>query len=421
MSSLHEKDHTYILHPFSPYRHDKHNIALTGGKGTQLYDDQGKSYIDAIGSWWVNLHGHSNPYINQRIAQQMEELEHVIFAGFTHAPAVNLAEKLIEHLGKPYSQIFFSDNGSTAIEVALKMSIQYWSNLGERRTKILAFKNGYHGDTFGAMSVSERDVFTQAFNEHLFYVEYIDLPPETDFYQLRNILESQTVAAFIFEPLVQGAGGMRMYDAAQLDHILSLCQSHGVLTIADEVMTGFYRTGTLFAVHQLIHNPDFIVLSKGLTGGYFPLGVTSYTEKIAAVFRSTLPSHTFYHGHSFTANPLSCTAALASLDLLLMPETKEKIRHIEARHQMFLPQISKHRNVKDARQKGVILAFDVSTPHDGYFYTHPIKDLLYDKMINQGVLMRPLGNVLYILPPYCITDDELDQVYDAIIHTLDSI
>ncbi|MCZ2442755.1 MAG: adenosylmethionine--8-amino-7-oxononanoate transaminase [Flavobacteriales bacterium] len=425
MKHMQEKDEKLILHPFSPYRSNKHNINITHGKGALLYDETGRAYIDAIGSWWVNLHGHAHPYINKHITEQMTRLEHVIFAGFTHAPAVNLAERLLNQLGSPYSQLFYSDNGSTAVEVALKMSIQYWANRGEKRHTFIALKNSYHGDTFGAMSVSERDVFTEAFHQHLFKVNYIDIPTEENIHscetQLEEIIEKEAVAAFIFEPLVQGAGGMRLYASPLLDRLIDICQKHHVLTIADEVMTGFYRTGTMFAINQIRNKPDFIILSKGLTGGYFPLGVTAYPDFIAKSFQSTEPSHIFYHGHSFTANPLSCTAALASLDLLLLPETKECIQKIEAKHLLFLGSIKDHPRISNARQMGVILAFDVNIPHHGYFYNHPIKDILYDLMIKQGILMRPLGNVLYILPPYCIKEQELDQVYNAIIHTLSQI
>jgi adenosylmethionine-8-amino-7-oxononanoate aminotransferase len=390
-----------------------------------LFDEEGNNYIDAIASWWVNLHGHANPYINDKITEQLNKLEHVIFSGFTHAPAVHLAERLLYHLGPAFEQLFFSDNGSTSVEVAIKMAIQFWKNKGIHRTTLIAFENAYHGDTFGAMAVSERDVFTQAFAEYLFDVKQLPLPTKENSsrveQRLLEIIETNEVAAFIFEPLVQGAGGMRMYDAGLLDRLLSICRENKVLTIADEVMTGFYHTGTLFAIDQLKNKPDFCCLSKGLTGGYLPLGITAFSDEIAQVFRAKATSKTFYHGHSFTGNPISCTAALASLDLLENSNTLASIERIHKSHLSALAMFSELAIIQNIRVKGVILAMDVKSDHSTYFYNDPIKIRMYEACIKKGVLIRPLGNVVYVLPPYCITDEELQKVYSVLIDVLKSL
>ena len=425
MRDLYSADATYILHPFTTYQQRSDIIPLTHGKGSLLFDEQGKAYIDAIASWWVNLHGHAHPYINEKITAQLHQLEHVIFSGFTHAPAVTLAERIIGHLGKPFHQLFYSDNGSTSIEVALKMAVQFWKNKNENRKVFIAFENAYHGDTFGAMSVSERDVFTQPFSEHLFEVISIPVPTSENIQQveqeLKTIIAEQKVAAFIFEPLVQGAGGMRMYEAALLDQLIALCKQNNVLTIADEVMTGFYHTGNMFAIQQLQQSPDFICLSKGLTGGYLPLGITAFSIEIANAFHSSETAHTFYHGHSYTANPISCTAANASLDLIEKEETQQAIHHIQEMHQQMISTFSSHPMVNNVRIKGVILAMDIVSQHADYFYNDPIKIKLYRAFIEQGILIRPLGNVLYIMPPYCITDEELTKVYQGILTVLNSL
>lgn len=423
--SLNSRDKKLILHPFTTFSEEQNNIPIVSGNKEFLYDENGKEYIDAISSWWVNLHGHTHPYINQAIKSQVETLEHVMFSGFTHQPAVDLAEKLLSKLQPYYSEIFYSDNGSTAIEVALKMTIQYWKNQGEEKKKFLAFTNSYHGDTFGSMSVSERDVFTKPFHKHLFDVEYLEVPTEDNLDRNMELLElslkDENIAGFIFEPLVQAAGGMRMYLAEHLDFLLRLCKDYNVLTIADEVMTGFGRTGKMFAVDHLQIKPDFICLSKGLTGGYLPLGVTAYNNDVAQVFKSTETVKTFYHGHSFTGNPLSCSAALASLEIFEMENTMDKIRSIHEKHLDFADKLDSYDVVENVRVTGTILAFDIKTDYSEYFYTNPVKKILYDYYLEQGVILRPLGNVVYVIPPYCISDESLDKVYLAILKSIEFI
>lgn len=423
--SISEKDKKNILHPFTTYSEVKENIAIVQAKGEFLFDEHGKEYIDAISSWWVNLHGHSHPYINEKISKQLGELEHVMFSGFTHEPAVNLSEKLLKYLQPYYNEIFFSDNGSTAIEVALKMSIQYWKNQGIHKKKFIAFTNSYHGDTFGAMAVSQRDVFTQPFHDHLFQVEYLEIPTEDNIDRNMEVLEQllgeQNIAGFIFEPLVQGAGGMRMYLAEHLDFLLRLCKDYNVLTIADEVMTGFGRTGKMFAIDHLHVKPDFICLSKGLTGGYLPLGVTAYSAEIAQAFKSPEPVKTFYHGHSYTGNPISCSAALASLELFEIENTFTKIQHINQRHLDFADELDMFDLVKNVRVTGTILAFDIESNYQNYFYTDPLKETLSKFYLEHGVLLRPLGNVVYLIPPYCIQEESLTKVYQTILKSVEYI
>lgn len=423
---LRERDKKNILHPFTTYKVDEFNIPIVKGKGAVLWDENGKDYIDAVGSWWVNIHGHAHPYINQKISEQMNRLEHVMFSGFTHEPAIELSEKILELLGSNFSQIFYSDNGSTSVEVAIKMAIQYWSNNGKLRKSFIAFKNSYHGDTFGAMAVSERDVFVKPFIPWLFDVHYIDLPNDENIdrvkHELKEIIQQKDPAGFIFEPLIQGAGGMRMYKEKHLDELIQICIEYNVLTIADEVMTGFYRTGKAFAIDHLENKPDFICLSKGLTGGYLPLGITAYNNKIADVFKFEEPSLTFYHGHSYTANPISCTAAIASIELMSNTEFKNSIIHIQNNHDVFIRRINESFKGLNPRRTGIVLALDVNmNQNDEYFYLNPVRKILYDYYIQHGVLLRPLGNVVYVIPPVCINEDQMNKIYNVIFASLNIV
>ena len=420
---LKERDSRVVWHPFSPQK-TKDIIPIVKGDGALLYDGHGKTYLDVIASWWVNLHGHGHPYIAEKVAAQARQLEQVIFAGFTHEPAVELAERLIKILPGPFSKIFYSDNGSTSTEVALKIALQYLHNLGTPKKKIIAFKEAYHGDTFGAMSVSERDKFTTPFTPFLFDVAQIPAPEkgleQQAIEQLKEHIKDGDVAAFIFEPLVQGAAGMRMYAPEALDELLSICKEHGVLSIADEVMTGFGRTGKLFACDYLRQKPDIICLSKGLTGGTMAMGITSVTENIFQSFLSKEPETTFYHGHSFTANPLACSASLASLDLLLEDKCQDAISTIERKHNAFLLKIEGHPAVKEVRHRGTILAVELKT-EDKAGYFNDIRFRIYDWFMERGILMRPMGNVFYLIPPYCITEEQLDFVYKHMQLFLDEL
>ncbi|GAA4412204.1 adenosylmethionine--8-amino-7-oxononanoate transaminase [Nibrella viscosa] len=416
MQTLSERDQAVIWHPFTQMQTAPLPISITRGEGAVLYDEAGNQYIDAISSWWVNLHGHAHPYIAERVSAQLRTLEHVIFAGFTHQPAVELAERLLPILPNHQAKVFYSDNGSTAVEVALKMAFQYWHNIGQPRTKVIALDDAYHGDTFGAMAVGGRSAFTAPFTPFLFEVDYIPAPvpgrEEEALAKLEALLDDN-VAAFIFEPLVQGAGGMVMYQPEILNKLMQLARSAGALLIADEVMTGFGRTGRLFASHHLTEQPDLMCLSKGLTGGTMALGVTTCAQAIYDAFLSDDKFKTLFHGHSFTANPLACTAALASLDLTLSDETQRNIQRIASRHEHFTQVLQRYGCVRNIRQQGTILAFDLATSGQTSYFNN-IRDIAYNFLLERSVLMRPLGNVLYILPPYCMTDEQLTYVYAQI-------
>ena len=316
--TLTERDRQAIWHPYTQVKTASAPIPIVSGEGSYLYDENGKRYIDAVSSWWVTLHGHAHPYIAKKVAAQLSKLEQVIFAGFTHLPAIELAERLLKVLPAGQDKIFYSDNGSTAVEVALKMCLQYWYNRGQPRKKILTFENGYHGDTFGAMAVSGRSPWTAPFNSLLFDVTFIPAPTSENLEATKKLIEQnhKDIACFIYEPLVQGAAGMLMHSAEHLDELLTCCHNYDILLIQDEVFTGFGRTGKMFAADHLLIKPDLVCLSKGLTGGTMPLGITSCRNKIYEAFLSDDQYKTLFHGHSFTANPLACTAALASLDLL---------------------------------------------------------------------------------------------------------
>lgn len=421
--NLAKRDEQVIWHPYTQMKNPLQHIPITRGEGVYLFDENGKKYIDAVSSWWVNIHGHAHPHIAAKVAEQLTTLEHVIFAGFTHEPAVQLAERLLPLLPGLQEKVFYSDNGSTAVEVALKMCLQYWVNTTKQpRTKIIAFKDAYHGDTFGAMSVSGRSIFTDPFNSLLFDVEFIELPTARNIAQLRSKLNylSNEVACFIFEPMVLGASGMLMYEAAYLDELIETCQKHGILTIADEVMTGFGRTGKYFSCEALQNKPDIFCLSKGLTGGTMPLGVTTCNSKVFNAFLSDDKLKTLYHGHSFTANPLACTAALASLDILLRAETLLHIKRIASRHQEFAETIQGHPKLKNIRQNGTILAMEWETGGNTS-YLNGLRDQLYLYFLDRGIVLRPLGNVLYILPPYVISDEDLAYIYQNILQALNDI
>jgi adenosylmethionine---8-amino-7-oxononanoate aminotransferase len=416
------RDRAHIWHPYTQMKTADAPIAIVAGKGAELYDETGKVYIDAVASWWTNIHGHAHPYMAEKLAEQAYKLEHVIFAGFTHPSAIELAERLLPLLPAGQTKAFFTDNGSTAVEVGIKMAIQYFYNQGIPRKKVIAFDLAYHGDTFGTMSVGGDLSFYNAFQDFLYKVERIPTPipgqEEACLVALEQHLQKGDVAAFIFEPLVLGAGGMLMYSPDVLDQLMALCKKYGALCIADEVMTGFGRTGKLFATLHCQETPDIITLSKGLTGGMLPMALTTCTEAIYQAFYADDKMKALYHGHSFTGNPLGCAVALASLDLLLSAETQENIGRVVKRQADFLSKINNHPQLQNARQTGTILAIEFKTDtQSGYF--NNLRDRLYRFFLQRGLILRPLGNVVYVLPPYCITDPQLDQVYTALEAALD--
>lgn len=408
--SLKDRDIKVNWHPFSPLNDEK-IIPIVKADGIYLYDENGKKYIDAISSWWVNLHGHNHPHIKSAIVNQLNELDHVIFAGFTHPKAIELSERLLKFVTGNYTKVFYSDDGSTANEVALKMALQYFVNKGEKRKKIIAFENAYHGDTFGAMSVGGKNIFNQAF-ENWLIPEVIHIPVPVNGYTDKEWKKIESVftddvAAFIFEPLLQGAAGMVIYEPDSLEGLIGLAQKKGIITIADEVLTGFGRTGKWFATEYLNSKADLMCLSKGITGGVLPLGVTLVNEKIENAFKE---NSLFYHGHSYTANAISCAAACANMDLM-NEDTMEKIKFIKEKHLRFI-QNFKSPCIAEFRVLGTVLAMVFESKNSGYHAE--IRDKIYEFFLNKGILMRPLGNVAYILPPYCITEMELNYIYSAI-------
>ncbi|MEO6329288.1 MAG: adenosylmethionine--8-amino-7-oxononanoate transaminase [Ginsengibacter sp.] len=416
--SLADKDLKYIWHPYTHQKDMLAPIPVASAKGALLFDTQGNEYIDGISSWWVNLHGHAHPFIAKKIYKQAKKLEHVIFAGFTHKPAIRLAKKLLPLLPGNFEKVFYSDNGSTSVEVALKMALQFWLNGDEKRTKIIALRNSYHGDTFGAMSVSARSIFTKAFDDKLFEIIFIDAPTHANIAHVKLQVEqfSKEIACFIYEPLLQGAGGMKMYDPNCLNELLAFLQKNDIICIADEVLTGFYRTGKMFAGEFLKLKADIICLSKGITGGTMALGLTACTRKIYDLFVSDDKAKTFYHGHSFTANPLACAAALASLSLLKKKKCKKNINKIVRRNKRFLSWLQKsdlNTRVKNLRQSGTVIAFEIiTTTNDNYL--NSISNSFTAFCLKRGVYLRSLGNTIYIMPPYCITKKQLNKVYGVI-------
>ncbi len=414
----------HVWHPFTSLQSNNPEILIDSAKGVHLYTKDGKKIIDAVSSWWVNIHGHGNEYLAEAIYKQALQLEHVIFAGFTHQPAINLAERLIKILPGNQEKIFFSDNGSTSVEVAIKMALQYWNNLGIEKKRIIALKGSYHGDTFGAMSVGERNTFNQAFSSYLFDVDFLEFPEKNHedkvLKQFETLAKSGEIAAFVYEPLLQGAGGMRTYSASILDKILGLAKKHNIVCIADEVLTGFGRTGKLFASEYMENMPDIISLSKGLTGGTMPMGVTACNKKITAAFENSDKNKTFYHGHSYTANPLGCAAANASLDLLLKAECRNNIDRINASHNMYAEKIIGNKNIVKIHLLGTLISIEIKTQEESSYFNKQ-RDNFYNFFLERNILIRPLGNTIYILPPYIISNEELDSIYTAIDELLKSL
>ncbi|RUT69730.1 adenosylmethionine--8-amino-7-oxononanoate transaminase [Flavobacterium cupreum] len=422
--TLTEKDSQYLWHPYTQHKTSQTPIAITRGKGALLWDENNKEYIDAIASWWVNPFGHSNTIIADAIYKQLTTLEHVLFGGFTHEPAIQVAEKLMEILPKNQQKIFFSDNGSTAVEVAIKVALQYFFNKNEKRTTIIAFENAFHGDTFAAMAASGISFYTQAFQGMFIDVVRIPVPvkgqEEVSFKALKAVIESHNCAGFIFEPLVQGAAGMVMYEPEALATLIGICKENKVLTIADEVMTGFGKTGKTFAMDYVAEQPDMICLSKALTGGTIPMAITTFTQDVFDAFYDDDINKALFHGHTFTANPTGCAAALASIDLLQTEEMQNNIQRIHERHLSFQQKIEKHPKVVTARTLGVIFAVEIKSDAAESYYGS-MRTKLYNFFIDKGVILRPVGNIVYILPPYIMTDEQLQKVYTTIEEAIEMV
>ncbi|NNM94591.1 MAG: adenosylmethionine--8-amino-7-oxononanoate transaminase [Bacteroidia bacterium] len=420
--NLTERDNKVTWHPFRQLKNAPPLISVEKGKGVYLYDAKGNRYLDAFSSWWVKLHGHANEVIARKIYEQCQRLEQAAFSSCTHEPAVELAERLLKHL-PGFSRIFYSDNGSTSVEVALKMAMQYHHNKGKKVKRIIAFENGYHGDTFGAMSVAERNVFNLPFSPFLFRVKLIPAPVKgkegKSLQMLKKLLNGEP-AIFIYEPLVQGAGGMVMYEPAILNRMIGECKKNNCITIADEVMTGFGRTGKFIASDYLKAKADIICLSKGITGGFMPLGVTACTANIYNAYMSADKSKTFYHGHSYTANPLACAAANASLTLLESKHTQERILAISVFFERMKKQFQGHPALMDCRSLGTIMALEIRTK-ESTSYLNPLSEKTAAFFLRRGILVRPLGNVLYFIPPYCITEAELKHIAAVTKELLDEM
>jgi len=422
--TLTEKDNQYLWHPYTQHKTSQTPIAITKAEGALLWDETGKEYIDAIASWWVNPFGHSNKFIADAIYKQLTTLEHVLFGGFTHEPAVKIAERLMEILPENQQKIFFSDNGSTAVEVAIKVALQYFFNKNENRTTIIAFENAFHGDTFAAMAASGISFYTQAFQGMFIDVVRIPVPvkgkEQISFDALESAIKNNNCASFIFEPLVQGAAGMVMYEPESLAKLIRICKQNKVLTIADEVMTGFGKTGKTFAMDYVSEEPDMICLSKALTGGTIPMAITTFTQDIFDAFYDDDINKALFHGHTFTANPTGCAAALASIDLLQTAEMQKNIERINQKHLEFQKKIENHPKVITARTLGVIFAVEIKSDSEESYYGS-MRTKLYNFFIGNGVVLRPVGNIVYILPPYIMSNDQLQKIYNIIEEAIEMV
>jgi adenosylmethionine-8-amino-7-oxononanoate aminotransferase len=426
-------DRRHLWHPYTQAVAAPEPILIQSGRGARLVGSNGREYLDLVSSWWVNLHGHAHPVIADAVAAQARQLEQVIFADFTHQPAIELARRIAELLPGDLERIFFSDDGSTAVEVALKIAHQYWRNRGEERGAFVAFEGGYHGDTLGAMSAGASSGFFRAWEGLLFPVEFAPYPATWEgdgkaeereaasLVAIDQIFERHQgrITAVVIEPLIQGAGGMRMCSPRFLARLAEKVRSRGSLLVFDEVMTGFGRTGALFACLKAGVAPDLICLSKGLTGGFMPLALTACADRIYEAFLGQSIERAFLHGHSYTANPLGCAAALASLDLLLAPGCGQRIAAIEAIHRARLSALASHPRVSRPRITGTIAAFEVAAEEAGYGSS--IGPKLKELFFQRGLLIRPLGNVLYLMPPYCIEEADLHHAWDGIAEVLEQV
>jgi len=423
--TLKEIDLKHIWHPCTQMKDYEFLplIPIKRGKGIYLYDFEDKKYIDAISSWWVNLFGHSNSYINNKIIEQLKDLEHVILAGFTHEPAIKLASKLVKLTPNGLNRVFYADNGSSAVEIALKMSYHYFKNIGEYRDTFLSLTNSYHGETIGALSVGDVKLYKETYNQLLIKNMQTPVPKDKTIEAAKNALKSleeilhnnKNISALIVEPLIQGAGNMHMYHPLFLKGARELTKKYNIHLIVDEIMTGFGRTGTMFACEQANINPDFMTLSKGLTGGYMPLSTVMTTDEIYSAFYCDYNEHkAFLHSHSYTGNPLACSAALATLDIFenenIILKNQEKIAYMHK----WLSKFKELDNINSIRQTGMVAAFDIN----GYKPEDRIGLQVYTYGLQHGVLLRPLGNTIYFMPPYIITNKEIDKMftvaYDAI-------
>ena len=420
--TLKERDKKHLWHPLKQHQLHPESLAIIKAKGCIITDEDGNDYIDAISSWYTSMYGHCNDYIIEKTYQQMQQLDQIMFSDFTHEPAVTLSEQLIHLLPEGQNKIFFNDNGSTAVEAAIKMALQYHFNTNDKRSVFIAFENGFHGDTFGAMSVSGLSVYNGPFEAFLIDVKRIPTPDGSNTEAILELIKTYNsehkIAGFIYEPLVQGAAGMKIHDANGLNTILSSCKKQNILTIADEVMTGFGKTGRYFASDHMETKPDIICLSKALTAGLIPMAITSCTQAIYNAFLSNEMAKGFFHCHTYSANPIACATAIAGIELLTSPEIQTNIKLITAAHERFALHIAGHPKVKSTRHLGVIFALDLKTKTERY---GALRDILLKFFMDRGVFLRPLGHTLYIQVPYIITEVQLEKVYKVIEEALEIV
>jgi adenosylmethionine---8-amino-7-oxononanoate aminotransferase len=411
-----------VWHPFTQHGLEEPIPLIARAEGAALYTADGERIIDAISSWWVTTHGHCHPRIMAAIAAQAQSLDQIIFAGWTHQPAEDLARRLVGLAPRPLDHLFYSDSGSTSVEVALKMALGFWANRSEPRHRIVVMQHSYHGDTFGGMSVGERGVFSRAYAPLLFDVTSVPFPHEGAEQATLDALEAACAkgdtAAFIVEPLILGAGGMLVYPPRVLAQLHAICAAHGVLFIADEVMTGWGRTGTLFACEQAAVVPDILCLSKGLTGGSLPLAVTLASPAIYEAHYSSDRARQFFHSSSYTANPIACAAALANLDVWRDEPVLERIATLAARQAEGLAMLAPTPGLSNARQCGTMIAVDFAAGDAGYLAD--VGPTLKAFFLERGLLLRPLGNTVYVMPPYCISGEDLASVHEAIAEAADT-
>lgn len=416
------QDARYIWHPLTQHKTAPVPKAIASAKGNYLIDFNGKKYYDAISSWYTCSYGHANETLTSAIKNQVDKLHHVVFAGITHAPAAMLAKKLIAILPHNQAKVFYSENGSTSVEIAIKMAFQYHFNKGQERNIIVALENGFHGDTFGAMSVSGLSVYNGPFEDLLIEVVRIPAPTheniDTVLARINQLLKLHKVASFIYEPLIQGAAAMQLNDSIALCRVLQHFKSDGVVTIADEVMTGFGKTGTLFASDQVLNKPDIMCLSKALTGGIMPMAVTTCTQDIYDAFYSDTIASGFFHGHTYSGNPLGCAVAAAAIDLLLSPAIQEQIIMITQKNQLLVNTLLQHKCVAAVRTKGVVLAIDLALPMERYGTK---RNEIFNWFWERGVFIRPLGNTIYIVPPFTTTVEELDKCHGLLFQFLEEM
>ena len=420
--SLKARDKKHLWHPLKQHQLNPDSLAIVKAKGCMLTDEDGNQYIDAISSWYTCMYGHCNDYIVNATHKQMQQLDHVMFSDFTHEPAIQLSEALIKILPKNQNKIYFNDNGSTAVEAGIKMALQYYFNKGEKRSLFIAFEDGFHGDTFGAMSVSGLSVYNGPFEDFLIKVKRIPTPNGANhkaiLNQLKSIVSKHDVAGFIYEPIIQGAAGMKIHNIEGLNSILEFLKTKDILTIADEVMTGFGKTGEHFASNYIETKPDIMCLSKALTAGLLPMAITSCTQAIYNGFLSDDMAKGFFHCHTYSANPVACAAAIAGIELLTSEEIEKNIKWISNSHKTFSDTIKHHPKVKATRHIGVIFALDINAKMERY---GSLRDKLLKFFMDRGVFLRPLGNTIYIQVPYVITKQELQKVYDAITEALEIV